>query len=440
MPALRLLPPGPHGLASARPGPDLGALGWVEEEYVLAGTTHAVGTGEPAAYATRVLVRRPPTQQASGTLMVEWLNVSAGSDTAPDWTYLAPEIVRRGHAWAGVSAQYVGVHGGSGSVGIGSPGLAGQERYADLSHPGDAWCYGIYTDAVRALRAATGARTVIGLGESQSAFALVAYLAHVQPVERALDAALVHSRGGAALPLTCQPGRGFDLAAIAGLPPVLLPDDPGCPVLVLQTETDLYGHLAFLAARQPDHSRLRTWEVAGAAHADAFQVGEFESFLGCAEPVNAGQQAWVLRAGLRHLDRWARDPDSPPPTATPLEAVGGGYALDDLGHARGGVRTPAVEAPTQVLSGLPQPHCSLLCRLFGSTRPIPPAVLAARWGSVAAYEAAYVAAFDAAVTAGFLLEDDRAEVLAQARPDLVAAALAPATPSAVGPAAPVSEG
>ena len=38
--------------------------------------------------------------------------MSSGQDAAPDWTYLGEEILRRGHAWVGVSAQYVGVEGG----------------------------------------------------------------------------------------------------------------------------------------------------------------------------------------------------------------------------------------------------------------------------------------------------------------------------------------
>ena len=59
------------------------------------------------------MVRRPADPAAfSGTLVVEWLNVSSGADAAPDWTYLSDEIVRRGHVWVGVSAQYVGVEGG----------------------------------------------------------------------------------------------------------------------------------------------------------------------------------------------------------------------------------------------------------------------------------------------------------------------------------------
>src|SRR5205085_157600 len=48
------------------------------------------------------------------------------------------------------------------------------------------------------------------------------------------------------------------------------------PVLQVNTETDvlaLVTHLGFYAARQPDAPHLRTWEIAGAAHADNYLNG-----------------------------------------------------------------------------------------------------------------------------------------------------------------------
>src|SRR4051812_22332894 len=101
-------------------GPDLVAAGWSETELIASGTASSYGDHPDAAYRTRVVVRRPTTAPASGTLVVEWLNVSSGSDAAPDWTYLAEELVRRGHAWAGVSAQHVGVEGGAAAVDAGA--------------------------------------------------------------------------------------------------------------------------------------------------------------------------------------------------------------------------------------------------------------------------------------------------------------------------------
>lgn len=383
---------------AAVPGPDLAARGYLEEELRATGRATAYDGSGDAPYATRVVVRRP-AGGGSGTLVVEWLNVSSGQDAAPDWTYLAEEIVRRGHAWAGVSAQRVGVEGGAARVetGVALRGLRAldPERYGDLAHPGDAWCFDIYTQVARGLAADLGATCVLAIGESQSAYALTSYLDLVQEEAGLFDGFLVHSRGGGALhtdrPTTIR--------------------DVGVPVVVVQTEGDLFGRLAFLPARQPDTDLLRLWEVAGSAHADLFQIGAFESFLGCPDPVNRGQQAYVVRAALRWLESWARGGPAAP-SAARLEIDGDRFVLDEHGHVRGGVRTPVVDAPADVLSGYAAPGASPICELFGRTLPL------ARpwWSSPEEYLAAYERATDAAIAAGFVVAEDRAAVLAEARP------------------------
>ena len=68
--SLAPLPPGDHRLHGARPPVDLAARGWTETEHVASGVAVSPG-GREAAYAVRVLVRRPPAGQASGTLCAE---------------------------------------------------------------------------------------------------------------------------------------------------------------------------------------------------------------------------------------------------------------------------------------------------------------------------------------------------------------------------------
>ena len=115
----------------------------------------------PRPYRTRVVVRRPADAAAfSGTVVVEWLNVSSGLDANPDWAFLAPELVRTGVAWVGVSAQCIGVEGGAVAVDAGEGagdagvGLKGHdpERYGSLDHPGDAFAYDIYSQVGAAVR------------------------------------------------------------------------------------------------------------------------------------------------------------------------------------------------------------------------------------------------------------------------------------------------
>jgi hypothetical protein len=406
---------------AATTGPDLAAAGWSETELLASGTARSYGEHPDAAYRTRVVVRRPAEAAASGTLVVEWLNVSSGSDAGPDWTYLAEELVRRGHAWAGVSAQYIGVEGGSAAVdaGAGVSGLKGvdPERYGSLSHPGDAYSYDIYTQVARGLAASLDASCVLAVGESQSAYALTTYVNAVHAHSALFDGFLVHSRPRSAMPLG-EPGCGIDLTARIGAAPTPIRDDVDVPVIIVQTEGDLFGRLAYLAARQPDAPLLRLWEVAGAAHADRFQIGEFESFLGCPDPVNRGQQVYVVRAALRWLESWARGGPAAP-SAPRLSVVGSGFSLDAVGNVLGGVRTPVVEAAVEVLSGIAAPDASPICALVGRTLPVAPDLLTARWPSRAAYLAAYEAATDAAISAGFVLAEDRSAVLAEARPDLL---------------------
>lgn len=443
--------PGPGTqLMSATAGPDLAAAGYREDEYVARGSAlryladDLPGNGqvdaraaEPAEFGTRVLVRRP-VRPGPATVVVEWLNVSSGDDAAPDYTYLAEEILRAGHVWVGVSAQQIGVEGGRTLVPTGaeadatagpSNGLKHRDpvRYGGLHHPGDAYCFGIFTAVAEALSdpgqplSDVDVRHRIAVGESQSAFALTTYLNAVQPLTRCFDAFLVHSRGSAGLPLG-EPGVGIDLDDVRHQGPVRIREDLATPVIVLQTETDVVSpRLHYWQARQPDGPRLRVWEVAGTAHADRWQIGEFEEFLGCADPVNAGQQAYVARAALRWLDTWSGG-GTAAPAGEPLDldpADPTRFLLDRAGNATGGVRVPCVEVPAQVLTGIAAPDASVICSLFGRTLPIAEDLLRDLHGTRAAYLERYAAAVRAAVDAGFVLPEDTAAVLAEARPDLL---------------------
>src|SRR6478609_2867917 len=99
--------------------------GYTEEEYFLTGEASAysadgtlstdgkwkvAATDETAPYTTRVVVRRPKdAADFNGTLVVEWLNVSAGRDSDPDFGFLADVLLSDGYAYASVSAQKMGV-------------------------------------------------------------------------------------------------------------------------------------------------------------------------------------------------------------------------------------------------------------------------------------------------------------------------------------------
>ncbi len=184
---------------------------------------------------------------------------------------------------------------------------------------------------------------------------------------------------------------------------------------MFETQTDLI-QLGYAAAQQPNTSRIRTWEVAGTSHADAYEVGTAASLLGCTAPINSGPQHEVAQAAFVSFLHWVDD-GTPPPSPQPFTlsstdpAV---LALDAHGNVEGGVRTPAVDVPVSTLSGAPPPGSSELCGLFGSTVPFSQATLVALYGSEAGYVAAYTTDLDRAIAAGYILPADRAPLLAAA--------------------------
>lgn len=204
-----------------------------------------------AEFTTRVLIRRPSDDSRfSGTVVVEWLNVSAGFDSAPDYINMADEIVRGGYAWVGVSAQRIGIEGGAVAVStpVSAAAGAGQgikaldpERYGDLEHPGDSYSFDIFTQVGRALRqpgdvevlGGLDVERILAVGESQSGFALTSYINGVQPLTGAFDGFVVHRRGGAAAPLSVEDGAGVDIAATITGPPTRIRTDGAAPVIIL---------------------------------------------------------------------------------------------------------------------------------------------------------------------------------------------------------------
>lgn len=430
-------------------GPFLGIVrspqlpkGWIEDERVAAGrarsyralrTLGADGRYDlvedsSAAYRTRIVVRRPPPERFNGTVVVEWFNVSGGADAAPDYTFLAEELFRSGYAWVGLSAQLIGVEGGSVALGVqGGDGVAGvglrhldSDRYGELAHPGDAFSYDIYTQVARALRDGQGLGNlrptcILGVGESQSAFALVTYANGVQPHAEAFDGFLIHSRAAVAFPLGA-PGGAIDIIASIGGVPTRIRDDLDVPVIVVESETDVLL-MNYHAARQDDSDRFRLWEIAGTAHADRFLVGERADALDCGCAINDGPQRFVVRAALHALDRWVRSGE-PPPRADRLALdEQPAFVRDTDGIVLGGIRTPHVDTPVDVLSGEPAPSAGMACMLLGTTRPLPQPRLIEIHGTADAYLAAFAAATAAAIDTGFVLADDRDAVLADARPE-----------------------
>jgi hypothetical protein len=423
---------------------DLGTVGYTQSEFFLSGTANAFApttalttdgrwTVTPSAHApftTRIVVNRPADRRRfNGSVVVEWLNVSGGVDASPDWIHLHDELIRDGFAWVGVSAQAVGLNALKAPPPFGNPA-----RYAALTHPGDSYSYDIFSQAGQAIRDQASTilpglrlRRLIAAGESQSAGRLVTYIDAVHPLANVYDGFLVHSRQAAGAPLAQPP-----LATVLTPSPTLIRTDLRVPVLVFNTETDVGA----LQARQPDSRLFRLWEVAGTSHFDLYGLvlgatdagarqsaaDWFDSMRNppaqpgpnftCDVPVNTGPATFVLRAAIAHLDRWIAD-GTPPPAAPRLATISlqpPQYALDANGNVRGGIRTPAVDAPVATLSGLGN-NGTVSCSLFGSTRPLSPDQLSALYRNHGGFVAAWSRATVRSSVAGFLRPVDAAQLL-----------------------------
>ena len=426
---------------------DLAAAGYEQSEFYISGTATAYQSGQPltadgnwsvdpattAAYKTRAIVRRP-TDPANfnGNVIIEWLNVSGGLDAAPDWTYTHVELIREGYAWVGLSAQVVGIDGGPsmGLVAGYTLKAADPGRYGSLVHPGDQYSYDMYTQTGAAawfendlMLGGLQPERVIAIGESQSAFRLTTYVNAIGPKTDVWDGYLIHSRGNAGAALNVDVKMPADQR---------IRTDLNVPVLQFQAETDMLGRgLNSIGARQPDTDLIRTWEVAGTAHADAYNLGigdtdngdgvgdaalfqamltppasVYGGLLACTTPINTGPHTYVLRSALNSLDNWIRTGDAPESRPT-LDITNGTFVLDAKGNVTGGIRTPHVDVPVAILSGLGQTG-SAFCGLFGTTVTPPPAAFAS-WAlpnGRAAFDAAWIASLDDAVAKGNILEAD----------------------------------
>jgi hypothetical protein len=440
---------------------DLATLGYRVEEFFVSGSASSyapvsdfgpdgrwsAAPYDTADYTTRIVVLTPTDHAVfNGTVIVEWLNVSGGIDAPAVWFMAHRELVRQGYAYVAVSAQRVGVEGGGVSLVANMPlKTTNPQRYSRLSHPGDAFCYDIYSqigqlvsDGDRGVLGGLRPDLVLAVGESQSAMFLTTYVNAIDPLAKVYDGFLVHSRFGPAAPLD----GATILDPSSEAPPVQFRPDLRVPLVSVITETDLIGDVlpGYHLARQPDNEWLRTWEIPGAAHADNYtiQVAPIDSgsapigaiaaayaptstLMGqqLAHCINfAPQHHYVVQAAIAGLHRWARSGE-PAPNAERIalsEANPPELILDEYGLARGGVRTPWVEVPVARTSGLINDESandeSVMSKIFGFGEPFDTATLGRLYPRGSAdYLPRFTHALDQAIEAGFIVPADRSEIL-----------------------------
>jgi hypothetical protein len=418
---------------------DLRTVGYEQSEYFLTGTADAYGsakaltangrwtvtTNSTAPYRTRIVVYRPINpRRFDGTVVVEWLNVSGGVDAGAAWLTDHVQMIRSRMAYVGVSAQAVGVN---------ALKTADPARYRSLNQPGDSFSYSIYQQAGAAIRRDASTvldglqpKRLLALGESQSALRLVTYIDALGPRSGGVyDGYFVYSSAAFSAPLSQAPQP-----SVATPSPTFIRTDLDVPVMLFETETDLvFG--GYRHARQPPTKHIREWEVAGTAHYDSYGLVEsmadtgngeadvrtFDTMIhpvssnagaiSCTTPFNAGAHTYELRAAVVALNNWVMT-GRPPPQSPRLDLDGSMLVTDHNGEGMGGVRTPQVQAPVAVVSGVgaTSGSGSVFCALFGRTVPFSPAKIAALYPTHAAFVHRWDDAVDADVASGYLLPAD----------------------------------
>ena len=297
---------------------DVADRGYLTEEYFLAGsaTAYELSEGEhtrdglwktrPAAdkadFKTRLLVVRPEDPEMfNGTVIVFWLNVTAGFELGS-----ASGEALRGYAWVGVSAQKIGIDGFPQDP----QGLKAwdSERYGSLVHPGDGYSYDIFTQAARAvgperdtdgldLMGGLDVERLIAVGASQSAARLRTYINGVHQHTGVFDGYIpfIDFGRGVAFASDRAGQRGGGGSSIRA--------DLDVPVIVVNSETEV---TSYYGVREEDSDRFRLWEVAGTAHVTVPRPEEPET------GANWLSYGPVYDASIRHLHRWIADGVEPP--------------------------------------------------------------------------------------------------------------------------------
>ena len=253
---------------------DIAGRGYVEAEFFYSGTANwydapvtTVNSDPPfpVAASCRPDIRTrhgcrgtgASPERFSGTVFVEWTNVSNSFDNPIWWQRNHDYIMREGHAYVAVAAQHQAVHGEpdglkhwnpSGThVSVPTSTRIPITRYSSRT-TSPTTCLAQGLKAVRAVPEVMGGLNVqrlIAGGHSRSAMMLQVYINAIHPRAPIADGVMLLIQGGQ------------------------VREDLEIPVMMILSESEFasFGG-SFLTARQPDTDKFRTWWMSGASHAD----------------------------------------------------------------------------------------------------------------------------------------------------------------------------
>jgi len=461
-----------------------GEAGYVEKEFKMSGTTNVYresglwgSNGDwgisvsqsNVPYTTRLLVRYPTNPaKFNGTVIFEWTNVTTGGDQDPVWAQIGEEAVRQGYAFVGVTAQKAGME----DLVRWDP-----TRYAGLGDSNDGQSYSIFTQAAEAVKADSATllggltpKKLIGMGDSQSAFRVDTYVNAFQPVTDAFNGFIAVGRAVTAAPL------GNGLIATSPFPADIRTNNTA-PFIQLNTQGDIV-ELDAAAARQPDNTDLRTWELPGASHIDAHEASYEVETIAREEPTVPVPQCIfgtpiegtgtaldgvnqtdnmalyeVENAAMMDMQKWLVDGTPAPKEPSQISTTPVFFGLYDLvnsnqyGVGNGGIRLAEAEVPTEEYSVInfskpsqesldpitlfeelksafeaaetgsisnSELRSAGLCLLSGYFYDLSSSKLKSLYPTAASYAAKYKTVTEAAESAGFITPDDAAEAIANA--------------------------
>ncbi len=460
---------------SSFPG-DLAPFGYLEEEFFVCGVATSFRSDGPfdapgddawragywqvkplarGAYTIRILVQRPADPaHFNGTVLVEWSNVSPGSE----FLLMPDPAIYRGAILVAASVQSVGIYGFRSEEPEHREGMRqwDPERYAALNHPGDSFSFDIFSQVGRALRGARMgadplggliAEKVIAIGGSQSAMRIRTHINALHLKEQVFDAYVSFLDYGNCVDLgdaVFEPHiRTPAFKARVFRHPVRIRDDIGVPVCVVNSEKEAQrwrdGDRGFLL--QPDTGKFRLWEVAGAAHL-ADLPADRVAYVRVArrDGLRGPRKRWpVVRASdrpgstvsvqptvLAALDHLARaiGGGAMPPVQPRLEftPATGRKALpepkrDTLGIAVGGIRLPETDVPIAMNTGFNDEPGQAENR--GLSQPFSHDLLRELYRDHADYVAKVVIAAKAALARGVILPDRVEAYIAAAKAETI---------------------
>ena len=406
---------------------DLAPFGYEEQELFVSGIARTAA-GATAPYTTRIIITRPTDPaRFNGTVLLDWVNVTAQFENAVDTMLTRQMLLREGFAFVHVSAQAAGM-----CCTPLTPEVWDPVRYATLHHPGDGYAFDMFTQVAQAFKApkdidpmgALGAprvQRILAVGQSQSANELADYIktwlpAHPEAVG-VIDGILVHGN---------VPG---DKIFVKGSP---------VPVLHLLSDYEAQDDGVDPATVDP-HYRL--WEIAGASHSDFF-IGYQSEFghgprvlSGAAKQTavqfndlinTAGNYGEVIHpllatctlagatlpmhyadsTAIHQLNVWVAT-GTPPANGPRFRFANGMLAADQYGNTLGGIRMPPIDVPVAH-------YVSTVCQLGGITVPFTDPKIQALYKTHAAYYALMKDRTDQAVADGWLLPPDAIDLMRRA--------------------------